>query len=190
MKKYCLLPLLTCALPSLASPYLGLEIGRATPHHDITVSDLATQQKLSPDSTDGFAALLAGYNFDNNFALEMGYQKNHHYHESDSRNQWDVSLTAKQFSLMPVYALSLTNSRDWSLKMKAGVTYTQYDLSASKAGSAPQHASKQSNELGMIGVVGVEYHLTDNVSMSANFKYQTDSFSSMSMMTLGGQYYF
>ena len=190
MKKYCLSPLLACALPAFASPYIGLEVGRATPHHDITVYDLATEQKLSPDSTDGFITLLAGYHFDNNFALEMGYQKNYHYHESDSSNLWDVSLEAKQFSLMPVYALSLTNSRDWSLKMKAGATYTQYQLSATKAGADPLHASKQSNELGMVGVVGIEYHLTDNVSISANFKYQADSFSNMSMMTLGGQYDF
>ena len=74
--------------------------------------------------------------------------------------------------------------------MKAGATYTQYQLSATKAGADPLQASKQSNELGMVGVVGIEYHLTDNVSISANFKYQADSFSSMSMMTLGGQYDF
>ncbi|MFA0412967.1 AcfA family outer membrane beta-barrel protein [Vibrio renipiscarius] len=191
MKKYCLLPLLACAFPAVSSPYVGLEVGLATPQHNIKINDQVDGLTLSPDSTDRFAGLWVGYAFNNNLALELGYQKNHHYSDNDTAHGWDVELTSKQFSLAPVYSWSLFNNRDWTIKLKAGATYTQYQLSANKTRNDPPfYASKSTNELGAIGTMGLEYHLTPNVTLGCNLKYQADSYSSMSMMTFAGSYYF
>ncbi|OLQ94630.1 hypothetical protein BIY21_08515 [Vibrio ponticus] len=185
MKKICLFPLLALSLPAFASPYVGLEMGRAVPHHDIKVVDTTKNISISPDSDDIFLGLHAGYVLDKSWAVEFGYQKNQY--TGTHNTHYQTTLESTQFALAPVYKMSLTNDREWDLKVKVGATYTQYDFTGK---NTVVSGSKSSNELGLIGSIGVEYELMPELGVGVNYKYQSDSFSSASYWTVSTSYYF
>ncbi|RJX69697.1 porin family protein [Vibrio sinensis] len=212
MKKIYLFPLFVCSFSAVSAPYFGLEIGAAFPNHDVNVNYVSDQVSLSPDSSDAFVGGYMGYSLTNNLALEMGYQQHHFDDEKRVSNgtaansnqhkgtEWDANLKADQVYLAPVYTVSLTNSRSWSLKMKAGVTFTQYELTTEKRdtqgpiGTSKDEVqlsgSKSSNDWGVMSAIGVEYNVTPALSIGTNVMYQIDSFSSMSTFTMTGSYYF
>ncbi|MBA5761502.1 porin family protein [Vibrio sp. 404] len=188
MKKIYLFPLLAFSLPALSSPYLGLEMGQTTPHHNIKVFDTADKLTVSPNSDDIFLGLYAGYVLNKTWALESGYQQNQFTGSIRRAHQVETTLESKQFYLAPVYSLSLTNDRNWSLKFKAGATYTQYRFEGKK--SEVFSGSKTSSDLGLMGSAGIEYQLTEKLGFGLNYKYQSDSYSSASSLALSANYYF
>ncbi|WP_114766669.1 AcfA family outer membrane beta-barrel protein [Vibrio rhodolitus] len=184
MNKICLFSLLACSFPAAASPYLGLEMGRSQPDHDIKVYT-AKNRVVTPDSNDVFLGVYGGYVLNKSWAFEAGYQQNQYTGTATTQNR--TTLDAEQFYFAPVYNLSLTNDRDWDLKLKGGVTYTQYDLSGQ---SGNLTATANSSELGLMLAVGVEYQLMPELGVGANIKYVADSYTSSSAFTLSASYYF
>ncbi len=183
MYKNCLIPLLACSLPVVATPYVGIEMGYAIPHHDMKmVSDGSV---ISPDSNDLFLGFYSGYQFDKTWALELGYQQNQYTGTDKTRTH--ATLDSDRFYLAPVYSISLTNDRDWNIKFKAGVSYAQYEFTGQNARSSQ---SRTSSDLGVIAAAGIEYRLMPELGMGLNYSYQSDSFASASALSLFTQYYF
>ncbi len=100
--------------------------------------------KCWEEQGDGITSVFVGYTFNDSWALELGYSQ---YELDDSRSNdlgvvsvngqdywqemdWDSSIKAKQISFAPVYTYAMDDK--WSLKFKAGVTYTQYESKAGK----------------------------------------------------------
>ncbi len=207
MKKMIALAALFAA-PVFANPYLGVEYGFVHADHDFEPS--VNGQQLNPE-TDGaaFGGYL-GYKFSSNWGLELGYRQ---FDMDDSKGtesitngieteqDWDAEIKAKQFTLMPMYFHSFNDN--WTMKVGAGVTYTQYDYSsgysyeeeviATDIDQNQSHIageSGSSNEFGGIASVGIEYAIVSGFTIGANAKYQVDRYANAATFSLTTAYYF
>ncbi|WP_390242639.1 AcfA family outer membrane beta-barrel protein [Vibrio sp. R78045] len=215
MKKILLAALIISPLPAMATPYVGVEYGYGSVNHDFEPQFAADNMALNPDLDDGIATAFVGYAFNESWALELGYSQ---YELDDSRSNdlgivsvdgkdywqemdWDSSIKTKQISLAPVYTYAMDDK--WSVKFKAGVTYTQYQSKAGKyeelellinddveINNMLSHHSQSTNEWGGMIAFGTEYEVLPQLSIGANVKYQADSYANTASFNVSTAYYF
>lgn len=202
--------LLSTSFAAISAPYIGLEYGFGSTSHDAQSDFKDPSIKLDPSLEDGIFGGFVGYSLTPSWAVELGYN---HFELSDGQSQqvsmtaeyeeereWDAKVKATQFSLAPVYTYAM-NDR-WSAKIKAGFTYTQYDVSGSQTLEKEFHVtdvetskhedgySSSSNEIGGLVSLGTEYRVLPQLTVGANVKYQFDSFANTASFNLGSTYYF
>lgn len=215
MKKSLLSLLVICSFPTLAAPYIGLEYGVSSSNTDFSSAFKAEGVNLDPKADDGIMSAFLGYSFTPSWALELGYSQ-FDLDDSQSKNlgianvggkdyhhemEWDSSVKAKQISLAPVFTYALNS--DWTTKLKAGLTYTQYKSSESKSEDYELvtnddvemdnnlfHRSSDSNEIGAMLALGTEYTVLPQLTVGANVKYQLDNYANTASLNLGTTYYF
>jgi len=215
MKKTLLAVLMVSPLSVMAAPYVGLEYGYGSVDHDFEPQFAADNVALNPELGEGITNIFIGYTFNESWALELGYSQ---YELDDSRSNdlgvisingqdywqemdWDSSIKAKQISLAPVYTYAMDDK--WSLKFKAGVTYTQYKSKAGKyeelelltnddveINNTLSHRSQSTNEWGGVAAFGTEYKVWPQLTIGANVKYQVDSYANVTSFNLSTAYYF
>lgn len=134
-------------------------------------------QQLNLESDDGAFGGYLGYKFNQNWGLEFGYRQ-FEFDDStgsesiangiETEEEWDADIEAKQFTLMPMYFHNFNDK--WTMKVGAGISYTQYDYSsgysleteevATDIDLSETHISGESgstNEWGGIASIGIEY---------------------------------
>ncbi|WP_322804566.1 AcfA family outer membrane beta-barrel protein [Vibrio alfacsensis] len=213
MKKTLLTIIAATSFSAAAAPYVGLEYGFGTTDHDFETTFKSDGVNLNPELEDGIFGGFIGYQLNDVWGIELGYSQ---FDLDDSRSrfesfdpatgikeemEWDSSIKAKQITLAPVFNYAL--NQKWSAKVKAGLTYTQYEAHAGKyletenertdhessvaQGPAIKH---DSNELGAMVSVGAEYRIFPQLTIGANAKYQLDSYANTASINLGSTYYF
>jgi len=215
MKKILLTALIVSPLSAMAAPYVGVEYGYGSVDHDFEPQFAADNVALNPELDDGIASAFVGYAFNDSWSLELGYSQ---YELDDGRSNglgvvsvngqdywqemdWDSSIKAKQISLAPVYTYAMDDK--WSLKFKAGVTYTQYKSKVGKyeelellinddveINNTLSHRSQSTNEWGGMIAFGTEYKVLPQLSIGANVKYQVDSYANATSFNVLTAYYF
>ncbi|EIA0806812.1 AcfA family outer membrane beta-barrel protein [Vibrio vulnificus] len=214
MKKTLLVAALTSASFSvLSSPYIGLEYGLGTTNHDGQSRFASSPEvKLDPSNDDGILGGFIGYSLSPEWAIELGYNQfdldadRSRFVKFDptthvkTEEEWHAQVKAKQFTFAPVYTYAL--SERWQAKFKAGLTYTQYDVSGShyledeneltdvETITPKSNYSNSSNEFGGLLSVGTEYEVYPQLMVGANVKYQFDSFANTASFNIGSTYYF
>lgn len=200
------------SLNVIAAPYVGIEYGIGSTSHDVQSNFKQDPNvKLDPALEDGILSGFVGYQLTPSWAVELGYSQydldgsrsfKHPYQNDgiERETEWDSSVKAKQFMLTPVYTFDLSDK--WLTKVKAGLTYTQYDISNSKTyeeehivtdveqNRTLEHNSRSSNEIGGLVFVGAEYKVLPQLTLGANVKYQFDSFANTASFNIGSTYYF
>ncbi|MHC0045172.1 AcfA family outer membrane beta-barrel protein [Vibrio campbellii] len=215
MKRTVLTILAASSFSVAAAPYVGLEYGFGTTDHDFETSFEADGVNLNPEQEDGIFGGFVGYSINDSWAVELGYSQ---FELDDSRSknlgienidgkdyhremEWDSSIKAKQITLAPVFSYALNDK--WTTKVKAGLSYTQYE---SKAGKYEEHelvsnddvemsktlfhSTEKNNELGAVFSVGAEYKIFPQLTIGANAKYQLDSYANTASINVGSTYYF
>ncbi|WP_274879692.1 AcfA family outer membrane beta-barrel protein [Vibrio harveyi] len=215
MKKTVLTILTASSFSVAAAPYVGLEYGFGTTDHDFEPSFQADGVNLNPELEDGIFGGFIGYSINDSWAVELGYNqfdlddgrsknlgivdiKGQKYHHEMN---WDASIKAKQITLAPVFSYALNEK--WTTKVKAGLTYTQYESKASKLeehelvmnddvemNNTLFHRSEKNNELGAMLSIGAEYKIFPQLTIGANAKYQLDSYANTASINVGSTYYF
>lgn len=148
MRKHLALTLLLASPVALSQPYIQLGLGMVEMDHDedFTFSD---GTRLKPDSSESMFQLTLGHRFEN-LGVEISYNQ---YEGDESKDwetytaipalpagvtggtpneyeeDWDSSLKAQQVAVKGVYFHDL-NER-FTLKGSLGLTYTDYELTAS-----------------------------------------------------------
>ncbi|MFM2588147.1 AcfA family outer membrane beta-barrel protein [Vibrio sp. TBV020] len=196
----------------VSAPYIGLEYGFGSTSHDTQSNFTSSPVTLEPSNEEGILSGFVGYSLTPSWAIEFGYSQ---FELDDDRSlfvkydpttyikteeEWNSKVKAKQFTLAPVYTYTL--SEKWQAKFKAGLTYTQYDVSAShyleheneltdiEAITPKSSYSNTSNEIGGLASVGIEYEVYSQLMVGANVKYQFDSFANTVSFNIGSTYYF
>jgi len=211
MKKTLLITSLFITLPAVSAPYIGLELGSTSLSGDVKDEFTNNSFSLNPDTSETNLSAFVGYQFDKNWALELGYRQ---FELEDSlstdtlisetvyaEEEWEESVEVKQISLMPVYSYPLNEK--WNLKGGLGVTYTQYEQSSEYsyeeetiydqdvAGSeTSQSTSAKQHQWGGIASVGVEYNIATNLSIGASAKYHVDSYADSLSLNISTTYSF
>lgn len=211
-----LLILVALAFPSfsaLSNAYVGLEYGLASTNHDGQSRFTSSPEViLDPSNEDGILGGFVGYSLSPKWAIELGYNQfdldadNSRFVKYDATTQikteeeWNAKVKAKQFTLAPVYTHTLNEK--WQAKFKAGLTYTQYDVSGShyledenqltdvEIITPKSGYSSSFNEIGGLISVGTEYEVYPHLAVGANIKYQFDSFANTVAFNIGTTYYF
>ncbi|MGR5464456.1 AcfA family outer membrane beta-barrel protein [Photobacterium damselae] len=132
------------SVSSVAGPYVGLEYGVLQSSHNYETS-FEKDIRVAPEKSSSIYGGFIGYKFDQ-FGVELGYRQfsldgsrelekwgsvpnQPHPVPYSVETNWDTKLDVKQIKLQPVYFHTLTTKLN--LKLGLGVTYTQYDYSAS-----------------------------------------------------------
>jgi len=197
---------------AVSAPYIGLEYGFGSTSHDTQSNFTSSPVTLEPSNEDGILSGFVGYSLTPSWAIEFGYSQ---FELDDDRSlfvkydpatyikteeEWNSKVKAKKFTLAPVYTYTL--SEKWQAKFKAGLTYTQYGVSAShyleheneltdvEAITPKSSYSNTSNEIGGLASVGTEYEVYSQLTVGANVKYQFDSFANTVSFNIGSTYYF
>lgn len=194
--------------PVFANPYIGIEYGLVHADHDFEPA--VNGKQLNPEPEDGVLGGYLGYKFNQNWGLELGYRQ---FDMDDSKGNetiasgieteqdWDADIKAKQFTLMPMYFHNFSDK--WTMKVGAGVSYTQYDYSSGYSTeeeviatdvdqnySYTQGESGSSNEFGGIVSLGIDYNIMAGWAVGANAKYQVDSYANAATFNITTAYYF
>jgi len=211
MKKTLLLASLFIALPAVSAPYVGLEFGSTFVSGDIENEFSGGNVNLNPNSSDTSISAFVGYQFNKSWALELGYRQfelddsfSTETFESDTvylEEEWEESIEAQQLTLMPVYSYHLNEK--WKLKSGLGVTYTQYEQTASYSTEketifdhdipGSETSLEERGELqqwGGIAMVGVEYNIFSNLTVGAAAKYHADSYAQALSVNISTSYSF
>lgn len=214
MKKTVLLSLLAgVSFSAISAPYAGLEYGLGTTNHQSHSQFQSYPNiKLDPSNDEGIFTGFLGYTITPQWAIELGYSQfdlddDHSQYigynsatNMKTEEEWNAHIKGKQFILSPVYTYAISNK--WSAKFKAGITYTQYNISSShyleneneisdvETIIPKKSYSRSSNELGGIFTVGSEYEIYPQFAVSINAKYQFDSFAQTASFNVGSTYYF
>ncbi|ENH7393907.1 AcfA family outer membrane beta-barrel protein [Vibrio vulnificus] len=205
--------LISASFSAISSPYIGLEYGLgSTRHDDQSRFTSSPEVKLNPSNEDGILGGFIGYSLSSQWAIELGY--NQFDLEADrsrfvkfdptthvkTEEEWHSRIKAKQFTFAPVYTYTL--SERWQAKFKAGLTYTQYDVSGShyledeneltdvETITPKSSYANLSNEFGGLLSVGTEYEVYSQLMVGVNIKYQFDSFANTASFNIGSTYYF
>lgn len=215
MKKTILVALALNSLSVAAAPYVGLEYGFGSTDHDFETSFQADGVNLNPELEDGILGGFVGYSINESWAIELGYSQ---FELDDERSknlgivdingqmyqhemEWDSSIKAKQITLAPVFSYAVNDK--WTTKMKAGVTYTQYESTARKSeehelvinddvelNNTLFHRSEKNDEFGAMVSIGAEYEIASGFTVGANAKYQLDSYTNTASLNVSSTYYF
>ncbi|MCK8078387.1 AcfA family outer membrane beta-barrel protein [Vibrio sp. 1CM2L] len=215
MKKTILVALALNSFSVAAAPYVGLEYGFGSTDHDFETSFQADGVNLNPELEDGILGGFVGYAINESWAIELGYSQ---FELDDERSknmgiadiegqmyqhemEWDSSIKAKQITLAPVFSYAVSDK--WTTKIKAGVTYTQYESSVRKSeefelvvnddvelNNTLFHRSEKNNEFGAVVSIGAEYEITSGFTVGANAKYQLDSYANTASLNVSSTYYF
>ncbi len=196
------------AAPAFANPYLGLEYGMLHTDHDFEPQ--INGYELNPEPDDGAFGAYLGYKFNKNWGLELGYRqfnmddsKEHESHDNtyEYEQEWNANIDAKQLTLMPMYFHQFNDK--WTMKLGAGVSYTQYDFNSSYHAEQEEHVTDievitdreqgpmgSNNQWGGIANIGIEYAIISNLTIGANAKYQIDNYATATTLSLMTAYYF
>ncbi|PMH03886.1 AcfA family outer membrane beta-barrel protein [Vibrio lentus] len=216
MKKTIVSVVVLASLPfyGMTGPYIGIEYGVGSTNHDEQNKFMSSSSnvKLDPSNEDGILSGFLGYSLNQRWAFELGYSQfelDDDYSKfvrydpatyTITEEEWDANVKAKQFSLVSVYSHSLNNR--WLAKLKAGLTYSQYDISSAhyiekenqlsdiEMITPISSESSSSSEIGGILSVGMEYLVYSQFYLGANAKYQFDSWAKTASFNLGSTYYF
>lgn len=115
--------------------YLGAGGGIVGLDLDQSVHFPADGVSLAPDESTGIGQIFAGYRFDNNWGVELGYQQfksdgsQSRQLDAATEREWDAELTARQLLIKPVYFWEFAPA--WTLKSGLGLSYSDYDFSGS-----------------------------------------------------------
>lgn len=207
--------LIVTSFTSLAGPYVGVEYGVVTLTEEKNIRFDPDGVVLNPEPDMGLLKLQLGYQLDENWALELGYSQYSvkDKHASDMnlvqlddgnlylhQRQWDASIKARQLSLSPVYHIKLSNK--WRMKLKGGVSYTQYQtnlkdslqFSAVEKGSdinqVRYSASEDTRKYGGLLALGADYYLYPQWMIGGSAVYQKDSYMSSITFNLTSSYQF
>jgi opacity protein-like surface antigen len=137
-----LTPLLACAALSAHGPYLGVQGGYVNPHD-------SHAEKV----WNGLRPFL-GYRFNDNFALEAGYDSLNR--KSDSK-MYGVDLLGKAIVPFP---------HNFSFFIEAGAAYIQQDI---------KNYRKKNNILPAAGI-GVGFNFTQHFAADLSWLHMTDAF--------------
>ncbi|MEW2683558.1 AcfA family outer membrane beta-barrel protein [Vibrio cholerae] len=207
------LVLIGSSFSAISAPYIGLEYGFASTNHNVQNQFTASPEvMLDPSNEDGILGGFVGYSLSPQWAIEFGY--NQFDLDADrslfvkydpathvkTEEKWNSSVKAKQFTFAPVYTHTL--SAKWRAKLKAGLTYSQYDVDGShylenenqltdiEIITPKDSYSSSSTEIGGLISIGTEYEVYPQLTVGANVKYQFDSFANTTSFNIGSTYYF
>lgn len=130
---------------AIAAPYVGLKVG-------MTWLDDECVAGLSCDDDSGSGGIYAGYNFNDFFALEAGYD---YLGKFTGAGLPDKSVTA--FTLAPKLSLDLTEAMD--IYAKLGAAYVSYG---------------DKDDASYLGALGLEYDVMKNGSLRLEYQVITD----------------
>ncbi|MFM2667474.1 AcfA family outer membrane beta-barrel protein [Vibrio mediterranei] len=209
--KYLTLFSLLVSLPVFSSPYvsIGYGVGISKNNFDSNFSE----KKYENDDTESFGVfnMLIGYEFNDRYSLELGYSKYNIIEDSTTTvnsssiylplYRHEESIGANQISLSPVLQFPL--SRNISLMLKAGVTFTSYSIQYKRfyrqeslfdddiyRETLLNTNTKEKKEVGGIAAIALAYHLSKNVSLVGGATYQKDSYASYLSALLNVSYRF
>jgi OOP family OmpA-OmpF porin len=158
-----LLSLSVC--PVLASPYghahpcyLGAEIGGCNLHYEKSV---LAQDALSVDDTGLAGRLLAGFDFNQNVGLELGFTL---YQKPEFKYRQGVTTDFSQQSLDFLVKLSLPVSCDMNFYAKAGMSYVYRDDAEVINDNTILKIKSSDNFLRPLLGVGMSYGFTPKIS--------------------------
>jgi len=211
MKKLLLATSLFISLPVVSAPYIGLELGTMSVGGDVQDEFTGNSLDLNSDTSDTTISAFVGYQFNKQWALELGYRQfeledslSVDTYLSDtvySEEEWEASVEAKQIFLMPIYSYHLNDQ--WTLKGGVGVTYTKYEQSTEYSyeeetiydedviGSETSQSERaKQQQWGGVASVGVEYNITSNLSVGTSAKYHVDSYADSLSLNISTVYSF
>jgi OOP family OmpA-OmpF porin len=208
VKYTALVAVLLAAAPALAQnkgPYLGISAGYA--RTDIDTGEINDEARsagfatasTSADESDTAWKVFAGFQFNRNFALELGYSD---LGESSIRTRTtgpaatvNGEFKAKAWSLDAVGTLPL-NDR-FSLLARAGAIYYDLDArSAAVAGGVPIKVRDSDKDLSWKAGLGAQYSLTNNLGARLEWEHyhrlgdEDTGKSSVDTFSLGLQFRF
>ncbi|MEZ9997782.1 AcfA family outer membrane beta-barrel protein [Vibrio sp. 10N.261.46.A3] len=188
--------------------YIGAEYGI----HDVDsdYEPIVNGSELKPKSDSGFWGVYGGYNISEVWGVELSYtefsldaeqEKGWDDSTLEHDKDWNADLNAKSIAIMPTYQYSL--QQDWNLKAGLGVSYTEYDASSNYRYTTEDHItdaeqlvdaelgpSEKEKEVGIIGLVAVNYLINDDFSVGARLKYMADGYALTSTASLSAMYAF
>ncbi len=169
-----------------AGPYVG--VGYQAGEARLEQSDLRapliggrTLDLGGSQSSSDFAA-LAGYQFDDRWALELGWlqvdvEDDFEVRGATQDEEWDASVNGDHFTLAPVYRHAL--GEKLSLRASAGVVYGRYDIGQSHVidvengpDQTLSRVSRSESEFGGAASLGFEYTTPWKVGVIGEVKYQ------------------
>jgi OmpA-OmpF porin, OOP family len=192
---------LGCAINANAAvdgPYLGVQAGWGDSHN--SKGDLGLSgTDINVSGSDGLAGgVFAGYQFNRNFALELGYT---HYHNTSVSNilpagyglNGNVSIKDQALDLVGKGIIPLANC--FNLYGELGMAYLDEKVSANVSdGFASGTASESENAVLPTFGIGVSYDITPNVPVSLGWnriqKVGNTDLTSKDLVSLGIAYNF
>lgn len=210
MKKPILLITLFAAvsLPAQANVYMGLEYGWNDLDSDY--EPIINGRELKPKSKQGYGSLYIGYQFNDQWGIELGYSQfkledSHSIERVDAQYEyeqsWDAHIKAKSLTIMPIYRVAI--GEKWKVNIGAGLSYSQYDFSAAYKDERESHVTDidevmdyqqgpygEQSEVGVIVSIGTEYPITKNILIGARAKYQIDGYTNTTTFGVTTKYAF
>lgn len=169
-----------------AGPYVG--VGYLAGESKLEQSDLRspvvggrTLELGDSRSSSDFSA-LAGYQFNERWALELSWQQvdledDFEIRQPTQDEEWDASVDGSHFTLAPVYRFAL--GERLGMRAAAGVVYGRYDVKQSHVidvENGPDQvlsaSSRSESEFGGVAGIGLEYTTPWKVDVIGEVKYQ------------------
>ncbi len=212
MKKHLLWILVASSFGASASQYIGGELSLLSLSQGSTKLNFSEDnKKMDPDALKTAFGVYVGHQFNNNWALEIGYNQFTLDYESEynlgmdgsylQTREWDGKINAKQVSIASVYSHDF--NKKWALKLKAGLMYSQYHTKMSSHDEKEDtfdvlpdineyrySSSVREYHLGALGAVGIDYKITKNFVIGGSTKYMYDNKMSHLMFNVMTEYKF
>lgn len=139
-RKIIVTGLLTASTATLAGPYVGIgyQAGASRVEQDSLRDPVVDGRPLdqSDNESSSGGRLLAGYRFNDRWALELSFQQpsletsiEEPVAGSGDDEEWESSIDASHFALAPVFQHRLAER--FELRLSAGLLYGDYDLERS-----------------------------------------------------------
>jgi hypothetical protein len=139
-RKIIVTGLLTASTATLAGPYVGVgyQAGASRVEQDSLKNPVVDGRPLdqSGSESSGGGRLLAGYRFNDRWALELSLEQpsletsiEEPVGSTGDDEEWESSIDASHIALAPVYQHRLAER--FELRLSAGVLYGDYDLERS-----------------------------------------------------------
>lgn len=197
--------LLAASTAAFAGPYAG--IGYEASHARIERNSLrspvidGTALSLPRSEEQGGLKLLAGYQFNDSWALELGFSQAEVERSREVRldatrdEEWESSIDGRHFTLAPVYLHQLGERLE--LRATAGLSYGDYDIEQVHridVDNGPDQLisrvkDNDSKFGGMVGV-GLAYQTPWKVEVLGQLQHQRNSILSSTSASVGLLYRF
>lgn len=178
--------LLLASATAFAGPYAGLGYQAGVSHvEDGDLRDPLIDGQLIPsdDKWSGSPRLLAGFQFNDNWALEFSFARPGLEDGVETRldatqdEEWELDIDASQFALAPVYLRPLGKLA--TLRVTAGLLYGDYDIRRTHDIDVEDGAdvrvsrSKDSDSaVGGLAGIGAAFHLPWKIDLVTEAQYQ------------------